>query len=304
MQKARKIHRLESGLEVRLAWFANASNFSHGGDTYGYQADLQFDLQKRRGVVILSNCARSGIINALQGPLMNGQSLRPSGTVPVDPKLLDSYVGQYRTGDGAIFTARHEGERFILRWIGHPGERSPCFSFEVYPKSESVFWNTLWDTQATFVRESGGQTVTLTVSNSQGSFRAARISTTLPEAPPPVRIAPKIYDSYVGRYRRAFLFGLFHLGPSFNICHETDELGDHLVGYITGKHIDTYIPSLAGALHGCEVFPESETVFFTPWYTLRVTFDRNKTGKANHIVIELNGSTIRGTRVSNKPASY
>ena len=301
MQKARAVHHLESGLNVRLAWFANSSNFSHRGDTYGYQADLQFDLQKRRGVVMLSNCARTGIIHALQGPLMNDHSLRPSGIVPVDPKLLDGYVGQYRTSDGAIIAARHEGKRFILRELGHTGERSRNFSFEVYPKSESVFSNKMWDAQATFVR--GGQGITLTVSVPQGTLVATQISTTVPETPPPFRIDPKIYDDYVGRYRRTFLFGLFHLGPSFNIRRETDELGDHLVGYITGKHIDTYIPSLSGNLYGGEIFPESETVFFTPFRSdLRIRFDRNKNGKANHVVIDLGGSTIRAARVSDQPA--
>lgn len=305
MKQTRAVHRLSSGLQVRLGWFAKGSNFSHGGDTYGYQADLQFDLQKKRGVVMLSNCARTGIINDLQGPLMNGQSLRPAGTVSVAPQLLDSYVGQYRTDDGAIFTARHEGQRFVLRWSGHPGERSRCLSFEVYPQSESVFLNKMWPTpiQATFVCESDGHSVTLTVSNSKWSFRATRISTSLPQTAPPVRIAPKTYEAYVGRYRCAFLFGLLHLGPSFNIRHETDALGDHLVGYISGKHIDTYIPSLAGGFHGCEIFPESETAFFAPWLDLRVTFERNKRGKAKHAMIELNGSTIRAARVSDQPAN-
>lgn len=301
MKQTRAIHRLPSGLQVQLAWFANGSKFEHGGATIGYQADLQFDLQKKRGVVMLSNCARTGIIDALQEPLMNGQSLRPNGTIPVNPKLLDSYVGQYRTGNGAIYSARHEGQRFILRWLGHPGERSPCFSFEVYPKSETVFWNKIWDTQATFVRDSQG--MTLTVSDSKSKVVATQISTTVPETPLPLRIDPKIYAGYVGRYRCPFLFGLIHLGPSFNIRRETDQLGDHLVGYITGKHIDTRIPGLAGRYYGCEIFPESETAFSAPWFDLRLTFDRNQTGKANHVLIQLNGSTIRAARVSGKPAN-
>jgi len=298
MKQSRAVHRLPSGLQVHLGWFANGCNFSHGDDTLGYQADLRFDLQKKRGVVMLSNCTRTGIIDALEEPLMNGQSLRPSGIVPVDPGLLDSYVGQYQTGNGAIYTARHEGQRFILRWIGHPGERSPCFSFEVYPKSESVFWNKMWDTRATFVR--GGQGITLTVSDSKSSFVATRISTTVPETPPPLRIDPKICNGYVGRYRCPFLLACFiSVRASTSAAKPTNWATTWSA--ISPANILTPISPVWQ--YGCEILPESETVFSAPWLDLRVTFDRNKTGKANHVVIQLNGSTILAARVSGKPAN-
>lgn len=125
----------------------------------------------------------------------------------------------------------------------------------------------------------------------------------MPETPLPLRIDPNIYNGDAGRYRCPFLFGLIHLGPSFKIRRETDQLGDHLVGYITGKHIDTHIPGLAGRYYGCEIFPESETALAAAWFDLRLTLGRNKAGKANSVTIQLNGSTIRAARVAGKPAT-
>jgi hypothetical protein len=61
---------------------------------------------------------------------------------------------------------------------------------------------------------------------------------------------------------------------------------------------------LSGDLLGGEVFPESETTFFSPLLAdnLRITFVRNKKNKATRIVLQLKGSVICTGRVPDRPA--
>jgi len=127
-------------------------------------------------------------------------------------------------------------------------------------------------------------------------IKLTRISTDVPEVPAPVQLDSRIYDGYMGRYRKSFLFGLIHLGPSLSISHETDELGNHLIASVRG------VPGYDTA----EFFPMSETSFnvnpITTTDDIRLTFVRNKRGKTIRVNVYWNGTKLRGARISNKPA--
>src|SRR5206468_1444357 len=110
-------------------------------------------------------------------------------------------------------------------------------------------------------------------------IKLTRISTDVPEAPALVRLGSRIYDSYVGQYRKAFLFGLIHLGPTLSISHETDDLGNHLIASVRG------VPDYDTA----EFFPMSETSFnvnpITTSDDIRLTFVRNRKGKTTRVTV-------------------
>jgi CubicO group peptidase (beta-lactamase class C family) len=314
MQRAEAFHTMADGTRRRLVWPEDSLGptvFWHNGRTFGYTSCLAFDVKTQRGIVVLSNCGSTlEYVDGIYGPLMAGISPKPTNALPTETMSYDRYTGQYRLGqpskDSGILVIRRERDRLIGQWWNHArGLRYP--GYEVFPISNRVFANKFWEVQATFSETTN--TLVLTSLGPYSGFKdpitMTKISTNIPGAPLLVHPDPQTYDTYAGRYRMSFLFGLLHLGPSFNIRHETDELGDHLVGYITGKHLDTQLPGLAGnGIYGCEIFPKSKTVFFNPLEdSLRITFNRNKTGKAKDAVIELNGSTIRVTRVSDKPAN-
>jgi hypothetical protein len=181
------------------------------------------------------------------------------------------------------------------QWIGKPDERVRAPSLEVFPQSESVFCNEFWGSQIMFLPAIDGQALKLVLTSWgwQGSVEMTRISTDVPEPRAPVHVDPRIYDGYVGQYRKTFLFGLIRVGPTLSISHETDELGDHFIGRARG---------LPGQKVG-ELFPVSETSFIlSAMDDLQLTFVRNKKGKVNHVVVWWNGRKIRGTRIANEPA--
>jgi hypothetical protein len=302
MEKAKAFHPVESGGKLMLVWGGDNTVFAHNGGTYGYTAVLGFDAKSRRGVVVLSNCRNSRIVDDIWRPLRDGRSPKPSRTAPIDAALYDRYVGQYQIDERQnICTVRREGERLMVRWIGRAGER--YISEEMFPQSESVFRNEFWGVQAMLLPATDGQALKLVLtslgpySGFKDPIKLTRTSLDVPQVSAPVHLDSKIYDGYVGQYRKAFIFGLIHLGPTLSISHETDELGNHLIASVRG------VPGYDTA----EFFPMSETHFFVNPITtdddIQFTFVRNKKCKTTRVNVYWNGTKLRGARISNKPAS-
>jgi hypothetical protein len=299
IQKATAFHSLESGEKRPLVWEVDGTVFEHGGLVGGYQAELAFDQKSRRGVVMLSNCGNVGtFLPGMWRPFLNGRSPKPAGVVPVDSGIYDSYAGTYRLdNESHTCSVRRLGERLLIQWLGEPGQRVRIPSYEVFPLSESVFRNEFVEIQATFQSASDGQAPKLvftslgSVSGFQDPLKLTRITTDISEPPVPVHVDPKIYDGYVGQYRKTLLFGLIRVGPTLNISHAKDELGGHLVARVRGLGAE-------------EIFPTSETSYipgFDVSDDMRFTFVRNRKGKTTGVIVLLNGKKLRGTRISNRP---
>ena len=80
-----------------------------------------------------------------------GTRLAPErNPVKINPQLLDSYLGRYEFGPGAVATVTKEGES--LRWRG--GNRMPV---TLVPLSETLFFAKESETEITFVKNDKGQ---------------------------------------------------------------------------------------------------------------------------------------------------
>lgn len=87
----------------------------------------------------------------------------------------------------------------------------------------------------------------------------------IPKARVVVKVDPRIYDAYVGRYE---------LGPNAIITITRD--GDHLLTQLTGQQV-------------IEIFPESETKFFLKVVDAQITFVRDSAGKVSHLILHQGG---------------
>jgi serine-type D-Ala-D-Ala carboxypeptidase/endopeptidase len=303
LENAKALHPIESGARLMLAWGGDNTTFGHNGGTYGYKTIVGFDPKQRRGFTVLSNCRNSAIVDAIGGPLRNAPSPRPANIAPIDPSRYDRYVGQYKLDDTwNTCTVRRERDRLLVQWIERSGGRS--LSYEVFPQSECVFRNEFWGVQATFSAAAIGRSAELTLSalspysGIKEPIRLTQISRDVPEAAPaPIQLHSEIYDRYVGQFRKTFLFGLIRVGPTLSISHETDKLGDHLIAAARG------VPGYNVA----EFFPQTENSFLVNPITtgdkIRLTFLRNRKGKATRADVYWNGKKLRGSRVSAKPIS-
>lgn len=298
IRKAMEFHVLESGDKLPLIWESDGAVFEHGGLLEGYQAELAFDLKKRRGVVVLSNCANLGtFVPGVWRGLLEDCSSKPANIIQIDHALYDDYTGLYEFVESQLCSVSHDHGRLMLHWIGKPGQRWRLPSFEVFPQSESVFVNELWQIQTRFIPATNGQPPGFVLtslgsrSGLQGSAESVRISTQIPPTPAPVHLDPTAYEGYVGRYRKTLLFGLIRVGPTLSITHKKDELGSHLFASVHGTGTE-------------EIFPTSKTSFITGYTVaddLRFTFVRNKKGTTKSVIVLWNGKKLSGRRISNQP---
>ena len=168
-----------------LAWhvedFERRRIVHHGGGTAGCRAFVGFDKARRHGVVGLSNRRAFIDLEALGKYLLTSEweSLtkitelavkvpeprKPRIAVKVSTELLDACVGQYeftpnpaQIPDGLKITIWREGDQLVTEARGKtvmPGR------LEIYPESETVFFDKFYGTRLTFVKNDKGEVTSL-----------------------------------------------------------------------------------------------------------------------------------------------
>jgi hypothetical protein len=97
---------------------------------------------------------------------------------------------------------------------------------------------------------------------------------TIPGEHTVVKVDPKIYDDYIGRYDSPII--------TFSVTKE----GDRLIATPDDKRRPA-----------AELFPESESEFFLKGPDAQITFIRDRKGQVTHALVRLNGAPIRAKRV-------
>ena len=98
---------------------------------------------------------------------------------------------------------------------------------------------------------------------------------TIPGEHTVVKVDPKIYDDYIGRYDSPII--------TFSVTKE----GDRLIATPDDKRRPP-----------AELFPESETEFFLKNFDAQITFMRDRKGQVTHALVRLNGAPFRARRIS------
>jgi ketosteroid isomerase-like protein len=96
----------------------------------------------------------------------------------------------------------------------------------------------------------------------------------IPAEPTAVKVDPKIYADYVGKYDSAIF--------TFSVTKD----GDRLVAIPDDKRRPA-----------AELFPESENEFFLKGRNAQITFMRDRKGQVTHAVMRINGVPIRAQRI-------
>ncbi len=147
-----------TNLEIALGWHILKKEGSeivwHNGGTGGYRSFIGFDKSKGLGVVVLSNSANDidDIGRHLLNPKFELAKLEPAKertAIKGDPKIYDSYVGNYELTPSFVIAVTKEGGRIFVQATGQP-------QFEVFPESETKFFLTVVDAQITFVKDDKG----------------------------------------------------------------------------------------------------------------------------------------------------
>jgi len=159
----------------------------HNGGTGGFRSFVGYDPKERIGVVVLSNASTpSGVddiglhILTTKVPLANPEPPKPPTQhteIPIDPKLLDNYIGRYQLTPNLIFEISRDGDRLFARGFGQvTGQAIVLPKFELFAEGEKNFFAKVADNQITFETGPEGRTTSLILHRAGRDMPAARLS--------------------------------------------------------------------------------------------------------------------------------
>jgi D-alanyl-D-alanine carboxypeptidase len=169
------------GLGVEIGEGRWGKSYGHDGLFPGYVTAMQYFPQKRMAVAIQINTDRERqlpdlntcideVMKIIVGELSGKKFEEPKDrkAVAVDPKIFDSYAGQYEIEPGTIMTVRREGEHLMVQVNGQAAA-------EIFPASETEYFSRRVDVQIKFVKNKQGEVTGIVIVQNGRNIPARRI---------------------------------------------------------------------------------------------------------------------------------
>lgn len=177
------------GQEIALNWIYDSADgfYWHNGQTGGYHCCVAFQIDRKVGVVVLSNMAGAlpdaichGLLRRLLGKPLKPLHLEP--TVTVEPAKLEALVGRYRIDLLNQMTVAHVDDHLTLRLTGQRPVR-------LFPRSATDFYLRVVKADVRF--ENGGALLVL-----QQDGQTVRAERKSPPASAPAQMPEKASPYY------------------------------------------------------------------------------------------------------------
>ncbi|MEO8001325.1 MAG: serine hydrolase [Arenimonas sp.] len=235
----------------------------HEGGTGGFSAFAAFDLEKQKGVVILSDTAMTsmGGLSSLGNHLLD--SRLPLGkarkvTKP-DADLLKAIVGNYDLMPGMKMQLSEKDGHLFTQATGQP-------KFEMGYDTAGDFYPLAFDATIRTQKKADGS-VALLFLQGGGAFPLKKIETATAAKPSMEKLTAEQLQAYVGVYA---------LGPNFDLKVFVEK--DALMAQATGQ----------GAF---EIEPKAKDQFSADGFGIEVQFQRNSTGTIDSLLLLQAGHT-------------
>lgn len=142
----------------------------HGGAWQGFTTHIARFVDDKLTVIVLTNLAGANptrIAHQVAG--LYNPDLKPPERkeVKVDPKIFDSYAGQYQLSPNMVITISRKGDKLMAQPTGQP-------KFELFAESETKFFLKVIDAQISFVKDQTGR-VTHLIFHQGGEIEAKKI---------------------------------------------------------------------------------------------------------------------------------
>jgi hypothetical protein len=160
MRRMRAVHR-ETGvpdLEIAMAWHIfhkyGTDIVWHNGGTAGYRTFAGFAPAKKSGVVVLCNTFLDSDdvgfhVLENQYPVAKLSAPKERKEIALDPKMLQSYVGEYELVPGFTIKITLDGAKLFAQATGQP-------AFELFAEKEGEFFLKVVDAQISFSKDASG----------------------------------------------------------------------------------------------------------------------------------------------------
>lgn len=146
---------------------------SHGGGIHGFSSDGILYPEDRLIVIMLTNSTvgtrAPGRFTPHIAALALGKPLPGERmAVGIDPKIFDSYAGEYEIQPGFTIKFFRQGDKFMTQATGQA-------AFEIFAESESKFFLKVVDGQVEFVKDAAGQVTGMVLTQNGRSIPGKRI---------------------------------------------------------------------------------------------------------------------------------
>ncbi|WP_299115928.1 serine hydrolase [uncultured Winogradskyella sp.] len=234
-----------------------SKGYTHSGGIFGTSTNGIYLIEEDVYVIGLSNCSCNDI-GAVTQNLAAIAIGKPYPTmkdvVKLSEEQLKQWVGAYKFEDGAV---RHifmkDGKLKSMR------ESETNTVFDIFPLAEDRFMFEEGTIEYKFSKSVDGKRQAIFITDSENVGK--EVDKSMPEARKEVTLSNDIIKHYAGKYE---------LGPNFHV--EVTVEGNQIFGQATGQ----------GKF---EVYAENETTFFAKVTALKVTFNKNESGKVESFTL-------------------
>jgi CubicO group peptidase (beta-lactamase class C family) len=164
------------GLGMESKGEGRAASFSHGGSNEGFRCQMFAYRETGQGAVIMTNGeAGAPLMDEIMRSIAaeyGWPDYKPSERelAKVDPKIYESYAGEYKTNNSSL-TVATEGGRLFMKAPALGPER-----MELFPESDTKYFITVQDMTFTFSKDESGKVRELIVQPAKGQpVKAKRV---------------------------------------------------------------------------------------------------------------------------------
>ena len=156
-------------MRMALGWGINrpfdADIRNHSGGTGGYISYLGMDVNKRRGVVVLSNTGNDITDIGLHLLERRVPLIKEHKAIKLNGTALDAYVGAYQMQPDVVLTISRRGDR-LFSHRGSPGGGPE--KLEIFAETETEFFLKAVNAQMTFTKDSAGRVTQVVIHHASG----------------------------------------------------------------------------------------------------------------------------------------
>ena len=126
----------------------NVEAYPQGFNTYDSLAEAYMRLNEREQAI--TNYKKSLELNPKNTNAVEMLKRLETGPVAIDPKVFDTYVGEYEFAPGLVLRVFREGDKFMTQATGQP-------VFEIFAESETTFYPRAFEAKLTFIKDAAGK---------------------------------------------------------------------------------------------------------------------------------------------------
>jgi CubicO group peptidase (beta-lactamase class C family) len=151
----------------------NRKVVAHSGGINGFTTRIARYLDDEVCVIVLINIEGIGVGDIARdlAAIIFGEKYEiPRVRLPIeiDPRIYDSYIGEYEFKPDSIITITTENNRIFAEFPGQD-------KFEIYPESEMIFFLKTFDAQITFIKNEQGKVTEFIWHQAGGDMPAKKI---------------------------------------------------------------------------------------------------------------------------------